>query len=236
MSEPAEASRPSLGCMEDALADLHDVVDFVRSHEKASQVDLLGYSWGTARSASFALASPQVVRRLALYAPVWRPKTGAAAQAHDPRHPTRRNPGLGGYALLQPGDLQRNWDWEIDEHEASTFRATEAVLAADAALMASDPSLQGGGYRAPLGPMVDAFAVSQGDALFDASRVAHQTLLIRGAQDRLSSEADATGLLGALGSAGKQLITVKPGTHLLHLEHARERLVDELAGFLLKTH
>ncbi len=235
MDGPAEASKPSLGCMEDALADLHDVVGFVKSREGVSQVDLLGYSWGTARSASFALAHPEEVRRLALYAPVWRPNTGAAAQAHDPGDPDRPNPELGGYALFRPGDLQRNWDWEIGTADASLFRSVEALAAADSALMASDPSLPGDAFRAPLGPMVDALAVSKGGSLFDAEQLTHETLLIRGAQDRLSSAADAEALFGALGSAEKQLVTMGLGTHLLHLEHARGRLASELTDFFLKA-
>lgn len=236
MGEEAEASRPSLGCMRDALADLMDVVSFVQAREEVSQVDLLGYSWGTARSASFALTSSGAVRRLALYAPVWRPNTGAAAQAHDPRNPSRLNPELGGYRLFLRGDLQRTWDWEIDVDDTSRFRSTEAVVAADAALLASDPSFPGCGFRAPLGPMVDALSVAQGCALFDAARLVHETLLIRGAQDRLSSTADAAGLFAALGSIDKKLVTLDTGTHLLHLEHSREELVRELAGFLLKAH
>lgn len=235
MNGPAEASRPSLGCMDDALADLHDVVGFVHAREGVSQVDLLGYSWGTARSASFALARPGAVRRLALYAPVWRPSTGAAAQAHAPGNPGLPNPELGGYALFRPGDLQRNWDWEIGTEDAARYRTAEALAAADAALMASDPSLPGDAFRAPLGPMVDALAVSKGGSLFGAERLTHETLLIRGAQDRLSSTSDAEALFAALGSAGKTMVTLEVGTHLLHLEHARYRLFNELAGFLLKA-
>jgi len=234
MNDPAEASTPSLGCMQDALADLHDVVGFVRAREAVPQVDLLGYSWGTARSANFALACPELIRRLALYAPVWRPSTGAAAQAHAPGSPGLPNPELGGYALFRPGDLKLNWDWEIDTEDAGQFRTAEALAAAEAALMASDPSLPSDAFRAPLGPMVDALAVSKGGSLFRAHHLTHETLLIRGAHDRLSSTSDAEALFAALGSAGKTLVTVEVGTHLLHLEQARFRLFNELAGFLLK--
>lgn len=99
------------------------------------------------------------------------------------------------------------------------------MQAAEDALMSSDPELSSGGFRAPMGPMVDALAVSRGEALFDASRLFHETLLVRGAQDRLSSEADAAGLFAALGSSKKPLVTVGWGTHLLHLEHARGQLI-----------
>lgn len=232
MALPPEASKPGLGCMADALADLNDVVDFVLTQERASQVDLIGYSWGTARSARYALQSPSRVRRLALYAPVWRPVTGAAGEASDPLAPDQLDPRHGGYAVFRPGDLQRNWDWEIDVEAVDRFRTPTVLQAAEDALMASDPAYPPDGFRAPLGPMVDAMGVAGGCALFEAAALRHEVLLVRGAQDRLSSEADAAALFSAMGSTQKRLITVGWGTHLLHLEHAGCQLTAELAGFL----
>lgn len=231
MSEPPEASRPWLGCMSDALADLHDVVAFVQRQEGAPQVDLLGYSWGTARSACFALGMPSLVRRIALYAPVWRPTTGAAGEASDPAHPGQLAPGLGGYGVFRPGDLQRSWDWEIGARDSALFRTSQVLQAAEDALIASDPDGPSTAFRAPLGPMVDALAVSRGSALFDAARLRHEVLLVRGDHDRLSSDADAAGLFAAIGAARKRLVTVGWGTHLLHLEHAGVQLLDELTAF-----
>lgn len=232
MTKPADQSRPGLGCMAHALEDLRDVLAFVRTQEGSEVVDLVGYSWGTARSASYALAYPDQVRRLALYAPVWRPTSGAAGEAFDPQNPQQLNPRWGGYASFRPGDLQRNWDWEIDGQDAGLFRSVEALAAADRALVTSDPTLGALGYRAPLGPMVDALAVAQGRPLFAAHNLHHNTLLVRGAQDRLASGEDAEGLFAALGSARKKLVTLERGTHLLHVEHAAGTLVQEIAVFL----
>lgn len=234
MGRPASESTPSLGCMRDAVADLEDVVRFVLGEEGAAQVDLLGYSWGTARSVNYALRHPGLVRKLVLYAPVWQPCTGAAGDAHDPAAPGHINPKHGGYVLFKPGDLARNWDWEIDQENASRFRSPEALAAAEQALMASDDFHAWGGFRAPLGPMVDALAVTQGSALFDASQVGCDTLLLRGAQDRLSSDMDAASLMQALGTHHKRLVTLDRGTHLLHLEHARDRLLHEIGAFLVE--
>ena len=232
MALPPAASRPSLACMSDALADLGDVVEFVCRTEGVDRVDLFGYSWGTARSAGFAVAAPHRVRRLVLYAPVWRPASGAAAEAVDPERAGGLNPALGGYRVFTRGDLARQWDAEIGSHDSHAFRDAQVLQAAEHALLASDAALQGRGYRAPLGPMLDALKVIQGTPLFDAERLACDTLLVRGDCDRLSSTSDAAGLLGALRSTNKRLVTIGHGTHLLHLEHARRQLVDEVVGFL----
>lgn len=234
MDRPAAESTPSLGCMRDTVADLEDVVRFVLDEEGVKQVDLLGYSWGTARSVNYALRHAGLVRKLVLYAPVWKPSTGAAGDAHNPAAPGNINPKHGGYVLFKLGDLARNWDWEIDKENASRFRSPEALAAAEQALMASDDFNAWGGFRAPLGPMVDALAVSQGSALFDAGRVGCDTLLLRGAQDRLSSDVDAASLMNALGTPNKRLVTIDTGTHLLHLEHARARLLHEISAFLVE--
>lgn len=232
MHQAAELTRPSLGQMDDALADLQDAVSFVLQQEAASKVDLVGYSWGTARSARFALAFPAQVRRLALYAPVWRPSTGAAGEAQDPDQPDRLRPALGGYTVFRPGDLQRNWDWEIGAEDPAMFRTQAALHAADAALLASDPDRGEPGFRAPLGPMVDALGVARGGSLFDATRLRHEVLLVRGDRDRLSSEADARALFEAIGSTSKRLITIGWGTHLMHIERSAGAMLEELVSFL----
>lgn len=234
MDAPPQHSVPSLGCMADALADLGDVVAFVQQREGAACVDLVGYSWGTARSANFALRAPASVRRLALYAPVWRPATGAAADVGDGGQPPGLDPRLGGYTVVLPGDLRRGWDWEIGGADAAAFRDAEALALAEEALMASDSG--GGrsaeGFRAPMGPKADALEVLRGGELFDARRLRHDILMVRGAQDKLSSATDAAALFEALGSPHKRLVAIGRGTHLLHLEHARWQLADELVAFL----
>jgi pimeloyl-ACP methyl ester carboxylesterase len=232
MDQPPGASQPALGCLDDAVADIGDVVEHVCRAEGCAQVDLLGYSWGTARSCAYALHAPQRVRRLVLYAPVWRPLNGAAAEAADAGRPGLLNPALGGYRRFGGGDLERQWDSELGGQDPQVFRAPQALQAAEQALLASDPALRGSGYRSPLGPMVDAHAVMQGRALFDAAGLHGEVLLIRGDHDRLSSAADASGLFTALGTARRRLVTVGQGTHLLHLEHARTSLIDEIAAFI----
>ena len=151
MAQPSAASRPSLACMFDALDDLGDVVDFVCRTDGVDRVDLLGYSWGTARSAGFAVAAPHRVRRLVLVAPVWRPTSGAAAEAVDPDRAGVLNPMLGGYRVFAPGDLAKQWDAEIGSLDTLKFRDSQALQAAEHALLTSDADLQGRGYRAPLG-------------------------------------------------------------------------------------
>jgi len=235
MDSPPEQSSPALGCLADAVADVEDVVQHVCETEDCAQVDLLGYSWGTARSAAYALAHPQRVRRLVLYAPVWCPRSGAAAEAAAPGDPTRLDPRLGGYRTLGPGDLSRQWDAEIGPQDARVFRDPRVVEAAEQALFESDDTLGGQGYRAPLGPMLDALGVARGQPLFDAAGLRGDVLLVRGDCDRLSVADDAAGLFAQMRTPDRRLVTIAQGTHLLHLEHARWQLIDEIVGFLGTT-
>lgn len=234
MQKPPLASLPSLGRMRDAWADLHDVADFVRRKEGAVPVDLVGYSWGTARCASFSIQANECVRRLVLYAPVRRPSGGALADVCDPERPQELNPGLGGYAIVRPGELQAQWDREIGTGDWRDFRDPGALQNAQRSLLDSDPGLPDPepGFRFPLGPKLDALEVLRGGALFDASHVRCDALLLRGAQDRLSSQEDADALFRELGSWHKRYVTIGTGTHLLHIENNRWQLLDEIVSFL----
>ena len=232
MDSPPEQSSPALGCLADAVVDIEDVVQHVCETEDCAQVDLLGYSWGTARSAAYALAHPQRVRRLVLYAPVWCPRNGAAAEATSPGDPTRLDVRLGGYRTFGPGDLSRQWDGEIGPQDPRVFRDPRVVEAAELALFASDAMPGGRSYRAPLGPMLDALGVARGRPLFDAAGLRGDVLLVRGDCDRLSVADDAAGLFAQMRTADRRLVTIAQGTHLLHLEHARRQLIEEIVGFL----
>jgi pimeloyl-ACP methyl ester carboxylesterase len=106
------------------------------------------------------------------------------------------------------------------------------VEAAEQALFASDAKRGGRSYRAPLGPMLDALAVAQGRPLFDSAALRGDVLLVRGDCDRLSVADDAAGLFAQMRTPDRRLVTIAQGTHLLHLEHARWQLIDEIVGFL----
>jgi pimeloyl-ACP methyl ester carboxylesterase len=206
MDSPPGRSSPSLGCLADAVPDIEDVVRHVCETEGCAQVDLLGYSWGTARSAAYALAHPERVRRLVLYAPVWCPRNGAAGEAASPGDPTRLDSRLGGYRTLGPGDLSRQWDAEIGSQDPRAFRDPRVVEAAEQALFASDTTLGGQGYRAPLGPMLDALGVAQGQPLFDAAGARRRA--VRGDCDRLSVADDAAGLFAQMRTPARRLVTI----------------------------
>jgi esterase/lipase len=57
---------------------------------------------------------------------------------------------------------------------------------------------------------------------------------VRGAQDRLSSEADAKALFETIGSTSKRLITIGWGTHLMHLEKSASAMLEEVSSFLCR--
>jgi pimeloyl-ACP methyl ester carboxylesterase len=77
MDQPPGANSPFAG-VDDAMFDLAAAVDLVLERQSVSAVDLAGFSWGAIVAARFAGRYPRKVRRLALYAPLYRQAALAA--------------------------------------------------------------------------------------------------------------------------------------------------------------
>src|SRR5215470_13167918 len=66
MEQPAEDNPPFLRTA-DAVRALGTVVDFVGKRRGVERIDLIGWSWGTAITATYAAENPSKVERLMLY-------------------------------------------------------------------------------------------------------------------------------------------------------------------------
>ena len=65
MSQPPEANAPFAGTRE-AVRDIAAAVDFILKRRGATQLTLIGWSWGTTTTAAFAAEQPGKVGRLVL--------------------------------------------------------------------------------------------------------------------------------------------------------------------------
>ncbi|WP_379061801.1 hypothetical protein ACFJIU_17215 [Mesorhizobium sp. UC74_2] len=67
---------------------------------------------------------------------------------------------------------------------------------------------------------------------YDPERIKVPTLIVRGAWDGVSNDADAAWLIARLGSLIKLDRKLPKGTHLMHLETGRAALFETAGRFL----
>jgi hypothetical protein len=107
------------------------------------------------------------------------------------------------------------------------------------AYLSSDPESAGRtppAVRVPGGPAADIATAWAGDFPYDPGAVRAPSLILRGAWDSLTTDADAGWLMAALsGTAGKWDLKLPRGTHLMHLETGRDRLHRAGREFLLAS-
>ena len=85
-------------------------------------------------------------------------------------------------------------------------------------------------FRCPSGPLVDLVSVFNGRRLHDARELTVSTLIVRGDDDRTSTDSDARALLSDIRSRDKSYAAVAGGSHFLLLEKSRNafyRALDE---------
>jgi len=72
LDEPPEAN-PPFATTAEAARDIAAAVDYILKRRGAQALNLVGWSWGTTTTATFAAAEPAKIRRLVLVSPVWLP-------------------------------------------------------------------------------------------------------------------------------------------------------------------
>ena len=224
MDQPAEASAPFMRTA-DATKALGAVVDFVRKRRGVDKVDLIGWSWGTAITATYAAENPAKVERLALYAPVWirttpslvqvEGKIGAYRTVTREQAMTRKDTGVPANKLA---DLTPN-GW-FDQWADATF--------------ASDPKGGGKTLRAPNGVVVDGQEFwGAGKATYDPAKITAPVLLVLGEWDKDTPPDMAQTLFPLLTAAKwKRLAMLSEGTHSIVMEKNRMLLIRSVQQFL----
>jgi alpha-beta hydrolase superfamily lysophospholipase len=188
-----------------AVADLAEVLRWVRSREQGRPVHLFGWSLGSMVSQLFAQRHPDLVDRLVLFGYPWTPGSTVPVQEADgepPREATTAEAAASDF--ITEGSISR----------AAVDAYVEASLAAD-----------------PV--RVDWAARHQWNAL-DASRVHVPTLVIHGEFDPLAPF-EAQGLLfNGLATTDKAWVVIPGGDHAAFLETPRPYFIAVLEAFLLR--
>ena len=225
MAEPADR-HPPLGRAPEAAEQIAAVLALMRRETGQPRASLVAHSWGGAPAARAAIAEPDGVDRLVLFAPIAR-RTGAAAPAGPP--------------VTVPA-------WTDVTVEAQRARFVEDVpkghppvlVAFDrwaSAYIASDPEAvrrTPPAVRIPAGPRADNAEAWAGRLAWNPAELTRPLAIVRGAWDSLCTDADAAMLLAAATSTPQRHDRrLDGGTHLMHLETGR-RVLYEAVGRALK--
>lgn len=220
-AEPASAHPPLGGCRA-ASAQLEAAVRAILAETGAPRVSLIAHSWGSMVAGELAGRCPELIDRLALFAPI-------ACRDAAPAAP------LPAWRLISPQDQWRRFTADTPRDAAPVlpeawFAAwAEAYLDGDPASRTRNPPA----VCTPCGPFQDIADAWAGRLAYDPGRVRAPVAVIRGAWDSMCGDADAGWLLGALGGAASRRDVVVPrGGHLLHLETGRGALFRAAAAFL----
>ncbi len=222
LDEPPEANPPFAGTSE-AARDIAAAVAHILKRRGAGALNLVGWSWGTTTTASFAAAQPAQVRRLVLVSPVWLPMQppnyqGAwRASTHD------------GARAFMTGGIPKERVEEISP-AAQYERWWSATLATDPGGSRRTPPI----LRSPNGVMRDFREIwGAGESAYDPAAIRSPTLLVVGEWDVVTPPAMAITLFPRLvNAADRRLIVLAEATHFMALEKHRARLFSAVSSFI----
>lgn len=221
---------PPFAHLEEAACDLAAAVDTVLARNDVPALDLAGFSWGAMVAARFAAHFPERVRRLALYAPIYR-QIDLSALGRMAAGAVNGTPEA--YGLITQADVIGRWDRGLPGDPAKYREAglPELLFETIAALDDRAATRIPPAFRCPRGPLHDLTRIAGGENLYDPAALSMPVLILRGADDTTSTDADCRDLLARIASAEKSYEAIVPGSHFLLLEKNRSRLYDRLNGF-----
>ncbi|SDU15518.1 alpha/beta hydrolase [Stappia sp. ES.058] len=221
-----------------ARRDIDDAVNWILARHDRLQLHLVGGSWGSITTASYAAGTgADRVERLVLYAPIFAEKNDAwLSLLADPADASRLNPAFGACRLVTEADTRARWDAEMPE--GADWRDEDVFQAMVRASLADDPQSprhEAPAFRAPNGTFVDLFEAFSARPLYDPGAIRAPALLIRGGADPTSTRSDALQLFDRLGSEQKHYLEIANGAHFVSAERQAPSVFDATARFLLET-
>ncbi|HMK70346.1 MAG TPA: alpha/beta fold hydrolase [Xanthobacteraceae bacterium] len=212
-----------------AIKDVSAVVDFVLGRRNIPGLVLIGWSWGTVLTATYATQNTDKVARLVLYSPIWIGRAAALARAPSAR--------LGAYRTVTREEARARWYAGVPKERKATLIPAGFFETWAQATWASDPEgarMNPPVVRAPNGIIQDGAEYwGAGRAYYDPAKITAPTLLVTAAWDNDVSPAMAHALLPLLvNSPGKRLVELAQGTHSVMMETNRLDLFAAVQAFL----
>ncbi|SMF37081.1 Lysophospholipase, alpha-beta hydrolase superfamily [Tistlia consotensis] len=207
----------------DAVSDVEASVAHILAETGATQLDLVGWSWGATVAGSFAAGRSPRLRRLVLIAPQW---------LRDTPSPLLKDPAVleSGYRAVVPEAVAARWIGGLPEQLADqvTRNGWDRILAAALAEEASGAGL------APNGPLREIHRNWSGGLPVYAPRLIEVPVrVLVGSDDRETPPPTVRGLFAELvRHPDAQLLEISGASHFVPLEPKREQVVHFIAGFL----
>jgi pimeloyl-ACP methyl ester carboxylesterase len=221
MAEPADR-HPPLCRAPEAAGQVAAVLALIRRETGQPRASLVAHSWGSMPAARAAIAEPNGVDRLVLFAPIARRTTGAAPTAL----PAWNDVTIEAQHARFVKDVPKGHPPLLVAFD----RWASAYLASDPDAAARTPPA----VRIPNGPRADNTDALADRLAWNPAELLRPLAIVRGAWDSLCRDADAAMLLGAATSAPQRHdCKLDAGTHLMHLEAGR-RVLYEAVGRALK--
>lgn len=221
----AAGGHPPLGRTPEAAKQVERVARFISARHGGRPVSLIAHSWGSMPAGDVAGKHPELVDRLVLFGPI--------GQRQVPDLP--KPDSIGAWRLLTAEEQYRRFIEDVPAGHPAVlddvdFAAwAEAWLDTDGESRGRNPPA----VRIPAGPAADILAAWQGALPWNPAAVRAPVLIVRGAWDSLTSDADAGWLRNALAASARLEDTVIPqATHLMHLERGRTGLYRAVERFL----
>jgi pimeloyl-ACP methyl ester carboxylesterase len=205
------------------INDLERVVDFISNLRGIKKVYLLGWSMGASRDTPiYTIKNQDKVAKLVLFAPTYR---NVGFSEGDRKNADLFDTKVKIFPFRLPLE---GWYRFGEKDEMIIPGAFEAVRNA---YLASDPKSGelGGIMRLPAGRYVDLLRAK---LQFEASKINVPTLVIRGASDNWSTQADSQLLEKELGSEVKQYVEIPNVGHLIPYEKANTQFFKAIKDFL----
>ncbi len=221
MSQPADYCAP-LGRAPEAAGQIAAVLALIRQETGQPRASLVAHSWGSMPAARAAIAEPERIDRLVLFAPIARRTTTPAV------------PSLPAWSDVTIEAQHARFVEDVPKGHAPVLVAFDrwapAYLASDPGAAARTPPA----VRIPNGPRADNADAWSGYLAWNPAELTRPLSIVRGAWDSLCTDADVAGLLAMATSAPARHDTrLDAGTHLMHLETGR-RALYEVVGQSLK--
>lgn len=226
----------------EAVEDLAAVVDFIRERTKAPQVNLIGWSWGTALGGGFASERNDLVRHLVMVAPLWTIRnTPSMAMsrwmvAASPWAARSNGDYLGAYRSVSKADARERWVRGLDPHTAEQLMPHAEFDAWWQALLDIEGMQEGAAQviKAPNGVLADLIDYwGAGRATYAPEKICVPTLLLVAEWDADTPVYMAQEVFSRLKAAPyKRLEILARGTHSMALELNRVDLYRRTREFL----